>query len=79
MTCPPFAGLKSGSHLTEADERLRQDLIVLCNANQYREPEVPDTWDWTLSGESLDQCEEIAGYFKLGVSTVAFPTIQYDH
>ena len=69
----------SGAVRAEADERLKQDLIVLCNANQHGEPEVPDTWDWTLSGATLDQCEEVAGYFKLGVSTVAFPAIQYDH
>ena len=43
------SGVWNGAVRAEADERLKQDLIVLCNANQYGEPEVPDTWDWTLS------------------------------
>ena len=60
------SGVWNGAVRAEADERLKQDLIVLCNANQYGEPEVPDTWDWTLSMNNKNKCKEVAGYFKLG-------------
>ena len=73
------SGVWNGAVIAEADERLRQDLIVLCNANQPGEPEVPDTWDWTLSMDNKRKCKKVANYFWVGVSTVAFPTIQYDH
>ena len=63
----------------DADERFKQDLLVLCNANQDGQPTVPNSWDWTLSRTSLRKCEEVAGKFKLGVETVLFTGINYVH
>ena len=63
----------------EADERFRQDLIVLCKANRYGEPEVSARFDWTLTMDDVETCEEVALEFKFGVSTVLFRSIRYNH
>ncbi len=64
----------------KADERLKQDLIALCNANQYGEPKVPANWNWTLpTDDDVRKCEEIAGEFEFGVSTVLLTSIRYIH
>ena len=73
------SGVWTSAVRSEADERFRQDLIVLCNANQYGSPPVPENWDWMLSRENRDTCRSVANEFKLGVSTVPFSAIHYIH
>lgn len=62
-----------------ADQRLGQDLIVLCNANQYGEPSVPASWDWTLSSDGVETCRRAAWVFFAGVQVPGFDGIDYDH
>ena len=62
-----------------ADQRLGQDLTALCNANQHGYPDVPASWDWTLSTAGADTCRQIAVAFMLGVQTPGFDGIDYDH
>ncbi len=62
-----------------ADQRLGQDLTALCNANQYGQPEVPDTWDWTLSVDYVPKCTQVAWAFFAGVQVPGFDGIDYDH
>ena len=62
-----------------ADQRLGHDLVALCNANQRGYPEVPDTWDWTLSRDDLPTCRQVAWAFFAGVQVPGFDGIDYDH
>lgn len=63
----------------EADERFKQDLQLLCRANQMNSQPVPDNWDWTLSKTSLETCERVADEFQFGVSLELFGRITYAH
>ena len=74
-----IASVWNQSVRSEADRRLRQDLILLCSANQYGEPEVPATWNWTLTQNNVKKCKRVAEAFKVGVSVPAFPLISYSH
>lgn len=72
-------GVWNGQIRGEADERFKQDLTMLCRANQYGQPSLPDSWNWTLSRTNRNICIKVANVFKRGVMTVAFGNISYSH
>lgn len=73
------AGVWNDDARRRADERLKQDHLVLCNANRRGQPEVPDSWDWMLSEDHLRKCESVASAFRVGVGVPRFETIDYSH
>ena len=73
------SGVWDSTVRARADERFKADLLVLCNANQHGEPQVSTSLDWTLSGDWVPKCEEVAMAFKGGVASGPFSTISYVH
>lgn len=72
-------GIWNSQFVGETNRRIRDDILILCNANQRTQVETSTRYTWTLDRRGLEDCTDIAKLIQFGLDLVPVSYSRYEN